>query len=183
MFVDCGAYVGDTVETYLFNRTGMFEKIFAFEPDPKCFKALSARSRRLKEEWALDDGRINIVNAGVGSKTETLFIHQADSNLSNSLSNSADDGDAIKVFALDDYFSNQRISFLKADIESYELDMLKGAEEIIRRDRPKMAICIYHNASDMYRIQQWIKALNLDYKFAVRHHSTIWSETVLYAWQ
>ena len=182
VFVDCGAYVGDTVETYLFKRTGMFGKIFAFEPDSRNFKALSARSRRLIEEWALDDGRINIVNAGVGRKTETLFVHRADSNLGHSLSNSADAGDTVNVVALDDYFLDQRISFLKADIESYELDMLKGAEKIIRRDRPKMVICIYHNAVDFYSIPLLVKEFRPDYKLMIRHHSLSFTETVLYAW-
>ena len=60
--------------------------------------------------------------------------------------------------------------------------MLQGAEKIIRRDLPKMAICIYHNASDMYRILLWLAALDLGYKFSIRHHTPMNSDTVLYAY-
>ena len=166
VFIDCGASVGDSIEQFLWAHEGCFDKIFSFEPDPKIFKALAARTRRLNEEWALDEGQINLVNAGVGAVSSKGALEGG-----------------FNVVALDDYFADQPISFIKADIESYELDMLKGAEKIIRRDRPKLAICIYHNASDMFRIQQWIDSLNLEYKFAVRHHSLRLAETVLYAWQ
>lgn len=182
VFVDCGAYVGDTLERYLFDHAGIFDKIFCFEPDAKNFKALTARRRRLNEEWALDDGKINLINAGVGRESATLFVHET--QYGGSQTTLSEEGEyAVKVIALDEYFADQRITFLKADIESYELDMLKGAERIIRRDRPKLAICIYHNASDMFRVPLRLDSLGLGYKFAVRQHSYGIGETVLYAWQ
>lgn len=55
--------------------------------------------------------------------------------------------------------------------------------KIIRRDRPKIAVCIYHNTYDMFRIQLWLDGLNLGYKFAVRQHSFGCLDTILYAWQ
>ena len=86
------------------------------------------------------------------------------------------------VYALDDYFKDKSVTFIKADIESYELDMLIGAEKIIRRDRPKLAIAIYHNASDMYQILLWLHSLGMGYKFAVRHHTPDLYDTILYAY-
>ena len=184
VFADCGAFVGDTIERYLFNREGTFKKIYAFEPTARTFKALSARSERLRREWALNDDQITLVEAGVDRVTQSKYL-QADggSGLANKLSDDPNAGVEIKTIALDDYFAEQSISFLKADIEGYELDMLKGAEKVIRRDRPKMAICIYHSVSDRFRVQQWINNLGLGYKFAVRHHYVKLEETVLYAWQ
>ena len=184
VFVDCGAFVGDTIERYLFQREGTFKKIYAFEPTARTFKALEKRVERLKCEWALNDDQITIENAGVDHITQSKYLQKDDSSgLGNRLSDNPADGTEINTVALNDYFSAQKVSFIKADIESYELNMLKGAEKIIRRDRPNLAICIYHNTSDMFRIQTWIRNLNLDYKFAVRNHYVTVGETVLYAWQ
>ncbi|MDR3131046.1 MAG: hypothetical protein LBU18_05815 [Treponema sp.] len=86
------------------------------------------------------------------------------------------------LFALDDYFAEQKVSFIKADIESYELDMLWGAKSILKRDKPLLAVCIYHNASDMYTIPFFIKELNNDYKIKIRQHTYLLFDTVLYAY-
>lgn len=92
------------------------------------------------------------------------------------------DGEKVTVYSIYDYFRDQRIPFIKADIESFEFSLIKGASNVIRRDHPKLAICIYHNASDMYRIALLIKELNHDYRFAVRQHYCELSDTVLYAY-
>lgn len=179
-FADCGAFVGDSVEKYIFSHDGTFGKIFAFEPDAVNFRAMKARVERLNREWALPAEKIQLVNAGVGRKTTVGMIeeHNRLGSIISEGKNSA--GDSIKIFALDDFFAEQKINFLKADIESFEFEMLQGAEKIIRRDLPKIAVCIYHNASDMYRILLWLDALNLGYKFSVRHNSAGYCETVLY---
>ena len=88
----------------------------------------------------------------------------------------------VEIVSLDEYFKESHIDFLKADIESYEMDMLCGAEKLIRRCHPNIAICIYHNASDMYQILLWLDNLDIGYKFDVRHHSVDYDELVLYAY-
>ena len=183
IFVDCGAFVGDTVEQYIFTHCGMFGKIFAFEPDNINFNAMQVRIDRLNREWGLSEDKIKLVNAGVGIKTSTGIVENHNGLGSRISINNDSSEKTIKIYALDDFFQDQRVDFLKADIESFELDMLKGAENIIRRDLPKLAICIYHNASDLYQILLWLKDLNLDYKFAIRHHVPPYYDTILYAYQ
>ncbi|MBQ6342965.1 MAG: FkbM family methyltransferase [Anaerolineaceae bacterium] len=75
-----------------------------------------------------------------------------------------------------------KVTYIKADIESFEYKMLKGAEKTIKNNKPRLAICIYHNAVDMYSILLLIHRINPDYRFSVRHHSFTLSETVLYAY-
>lgn len=69
VFVDCGAYVGDTIEQFLNVRLGEVKKIYAFEPFDKNFKALKTRTDRLKAEWGLDEDQIKLIQAGVGEET------------------------------------------------------------------------------------------------------------------
>ena len=67
------------------------------------------------------------------------------------------------------------------DIEGAELESLQGARKTIRRDRPKLAVCIYHKPEDMIEIPLYIKELVPEYKLYIRHHSNSGTETVLYA--
>jgi hypothetical protein len=88
----------------------------------------------------------------------------------------------VVIYALDDYFKNQKIHFIKADIESYEFDMLSGAQLIIKRDKPLLAVSIYHNASDIYTLPLYIKELDKKYKIMIRHHTYTVADTVMYAY-
>ena len=67
------------------------------------------------------------------------------------------------------------------DIEGAELEALKGAEETIKRYRPKLAICVYHKPEDIVEIPKYILNINPDYKLYLRHYSDNAGETVLYA--
>jgi glutamyl-tRNA reductase len=70
IFVDLGAYVGDSIEQYINKKSGVFKKIYSFEPDSLNFSALVSRAERLKNEWAFSDDKLVLVHGGVGAKTE-----------------------------------------------------------------------------------------------------------------
>ena len=179
VFVDLGSYVGDTLEKFLLLKGASFKNYFAFEPDENNYRALCHRIERINREWNLNKDVIIPVFAGAGKESQQLNFEEL-GNHSSKFSNEST-GVTREIKALDDYFSERKVTFIKADIESYELDMLQGAVKVLKRDRPKLAICIYHNATDMYSIIDWLNQLELGYKFYVRHHSVRDTETVLYA--
>lgn len=93
------------------------------------------------------------------------------------------DGDVVAEIArIDDEVQDEKVTFIKMDIEGAELDALKGAKDTILRDKPKLAICIYHKKSDLYELPGYILSLVPEYKLCVRHYTSISWETVLYAW-
>jgi hypothetical protein len=67
------------------------------------------------------------------------------------------------------------------DIEGAELKALKGASDIIRKNRPKLAISVYHKQNDMIDIPLFLKSVIPDYRLYIRHYSIYPAETVLYA--
>ena len=189
VFIDCGAFVGDTVELFIQRSQSIFKKIFAFEPLPRQFDALQKRKKRLAEEWALDDDQIVCFRAGVGSHTMKAMARPGELNqhiistrLVEADENSLASGEATDIYALDDVCGDENIRFIKADVEGYEMDMLRGAERIIREHKPCLAISLYHKLTDYYEIPLYIKSLVPEYKMKVRHHSTDFPETVLYCY-
>lgn len=95
-----------------------------------------------------------------------------------------DTGSSIEVDTLDNMVGESRIDFLKMDIEGSELPALRGASKILSRDMPALAICVYHRASDLLDIPQYIKSFERKDKvyqfFLKKHHLSTESELVLY---
>ncbi len=191
VYVDCGAYTGDTLEVVMARFNSVAKKYYAFEPGSKQLNALTIRKNRIIAECALEEDVIETINAGVGKKSYyTKFLNDSNSVMGsftlshNEVEDDAKDDSDIQVIDLDSFFENksQKVSCIKMDIEGFELDALEGAKNVIKRDKPYLAICIYHKPSDFYEIPFFIKALVPEYKFAIRHHSLGLTETVLYCW-
>ena len=67
------------------------------------------------------------------------------------------------------------------DIENAEQEALKGAEKTILRDRPQLAISIYHSDAQFFEIPIYLKEFLTDYEFRLGHYRDAVGETVLYA--
>lgn len=180
-YVDAGAYVGDTFEKYISRCLEINKPCYLFEPGEQQYRALQKRCKRIQEEWALDDGIIRTYNSALYSlggwrSPKGVLSSFSLGNIEESVSLNT-----IKVEKLDDIVDTD-VEFIKADIEGSELAMLHGAVATIRKYKPKLAICIYHKPQDFYEIPEYIKSLVSEYKFAIRHHSLSFTETVLYCW-
>lgn len=178
VIVDCGAYVGDSAERFIW-RMELFRKYIAIEPDSGNYRAMLKRFQRLREEWNIPEEKLIALHAGVDEISSTKHIESRVSGL-GSIAGDVSSGEEVKFWALDDLMT-ERYSFLKADIESYEYRMLRGARNSIKKYHPRMAICIYHNMVDMFSIPLLIHEMDSSYRLAIRHHSYGYEETVLYA--
>lgn len=172
VFVDAGSKDLVTAKK-LRDYADKIEKIYAFEPDPDNYK------KCLKNREWFEHGTVELIPYGTWSEKKTLcFSATADGS-----SHITDDGECrVNVITIDEVVSDSsKVTFIKMDVEGSELESLKGAKNIIRRDRPKLAICIYHKPEDSVTIPLYIKSLVPGYKLYIRHHSNGAGETVLYA--
>lgn len=178
-FVDLGAYVGDTIEEFLFKHHGSFSHIWAFEPGERQFDALKARMGRLIQEWALDEGKITLENKGVGKECKTGYVTDTSHLLGMQMTETGIR--EVECVSLDEYFPESgQVSFIKSDIEGMEYDMLIGAEKTVKSGHPKLAISIYHKPDDLFRIYDLIKSYDPSYRFSLRSHSSLMMDTTLY---
>jgi FkbM family methyltransferase len=189
-FVDAGAFVGDTVERFLWENLGTFRHIYAFEPGHRQFKAMQRRMARLAEEWAFDPASVSLERAGLSSAEGRMACTFVDDfPLRHGLAADAgspppadDDALSARVCTLDQYLDGKPVTFIKADVEGMEMELLRGAEATIRRFKPKMALCIYHYPSDLYEVAEYVRGLVPEYQLALRQHAPILGDYVLYCW-
>jgi FkbM family methyltransferase len=170
IYVDAGAYDGDSVRRFIERVDDRYARILAFEPDPQTYA-------KLKESFAKEP-RVQTFNAG-------LYRHKAALRFRNDATRGAifsKDGDcSIEVVSLDEVLNGGPASYIKMNIEGAEIDALSGARKTIERWTPKLAISVYHRASDLWRIPRIVRELNPRYELYLRQHDGGVIETVLYA--
>ena len=97
-----------------------------------------------------------------------------------SVSAITEDGDIeIQVDALDSLVDD-RISFIKMDIEGAESMAIDGARNTILRNHPRLAICVYHKDEDFWKIPEQIFSIRDDYNIYLRHYTEGVAETVMF---
>lgn len=71
---------------------------------------------------------------------------------------------------IDDIYNKEKISLIEMDIEGAEMDVLKGAEVLIKKRRPVLAICAYHKKDDLIKIPGYLLSVCKDYDFVLRKY-------------
>lgn len=136
---DVGGNIGDTALHFakLQNNDG---KIFCFEPVPHLFE-------RLKHNVSINDFKnISIHNIALSDKREELFFNLPQSQNSGGifLSNKVtEESKKVLSIPLDDFCNEHKIEkldLIKIDVEGFELKVLKGAEQTLKKFKPKMFI-------------------------------------------
>lgn len=173
VFVDGGAYVGDTVDNFIRYFAGGYKKIYAWEPDEYNFTALKNNTKKLSS--------IVCVPCGLWDEKTELCFRSNGSDGAKIVGETEQETIRVPVDTIDNVCSDDKVTFIKMDIEGSEMKALEGAINVIKRDKPRLAICIYHKPEDLYEIPFWIKQTVPEYKLYIRHHSEGTHETVVYA--
>ena len=168
IFVDCGAFDGDSIQKFIAFAENKYKKIIAFEPLDENYNELRQNTKNIHSLKVIKKGTWNM-------ETELSF------SANSSASSVSNEGSVkIKTTTVDKIVKNQRVTFIKMDVEGSEYESLLGAQKTIERNQPKLAICVYHKFDDLFRLPKLIQSFNVNYKYYLRHHSNRLSETVLY---
>lgn len=170
IFVDGGAYTGDTVNEFLNQTKGSFKRIYSFEPE-------TSKHKEFLSKYSYSDN-IELLPYGLWNKKELLRFSAQNSGGSHvNVSGNIE----IPVISIDEVLQGQPVTFIKMDIEGAELEALKGAENTIRMHKPKLAVCVYHKPLDIIQIPLYIKKIVPEYNIYFRHYNINMYETVCYA--
>ncbi len=173
VFVDCGAYNGDTYFDLIAQQDIICQQAFLMEPDHENFMALVA----------------NVSKHSKVQDTVCLPLAAAEKYSMLSFSSGQGEGGAIGIngntniaaVALDELMVNTPVDFIKLDVEGAEAQVINGARQLIHRCRPVLALSLYHNPQDIWVLPELLFEVCEDYSFYVRQHYFNSFDSVLYA--
>ncbi len=174
IIVDAGGYDATTALEFANWTDNKYQKIYTFEPNQN--------DCALCEENIKKSGLKNIILIKKGTWSEETELYFSDNAISSGgRFQEADSAIRLPVTTIDNIVLDEKVTLIKMDIEGSELQALRGAQKTIKRNLPRLAICIYHKEQDLYEIPQYILSLSDKYRFYIRHYASNYWETVLYA--
>lgn len=160
VFVDVGAYTGDTVLDYIASYGMSYNKIY-------CYEITESMVLYIKNNFS-NLPNIEIRNLAVAEKAGKLYL---DANSTSASANRVKEAgvDAVNAVSLDEDIK-EKISMIKMDIEGGEISAIKGAKEHIKNDLPKLFISVYHSNDDIITIPKLIRSYTDKYDFYLRYY-------------
>lgn len=166
IFFDVGGFDGATTLAFL-DRTGSRSKALVFEPEAenyqRCCHNLGHLPSVTVHDVALSDGRSTgfMVGEGSNARIETGA------------------GESVCFSRLDDY-AHANPTFIKIDVEGHEMHVLAGAQKVLARISPKLAIATYHQPDHFWRIPELVLKMQPGYTLLLRHYTESIYESVYY---
>lgn len=154
VFVDLGAYRGDTVFEYL-RFAGGAKKIYAVEPDAKTFKKLSL----------IDIPYMTAYNVAI-SDSDGIALFDTQNGRNSKLDKC---GKPLPTRSVDSILKGNPCDYIKMDVEGAESLAINGARNTILNFKPRMCIATYHRTEDIFAIPKQVLSINPDYKVYLRH--------------
>lgn len=169
VYVDLGAYNGDTVMGFSDACGGRYKHIYAFEPNIKNFRKLERNTAHMQD--------VTLFNAGAWSSCGTLRFTTNEGRMSRASESGKAETDCLAV----DEAVSEPATLIKLDVEGAEKEAISGAERHIQNGA-KVICALYHRSEDMFELPLMLKKLNPKLKLYIRHQLYIpaW-ETNLYA--
>jgi len=160
VYVDLGAYDGDTIREFLKLTRGAYSKIFALEPDKKNFIKLQ---RFIEQEQV---SNATLLNRGIWSQPGEHNFFQRGGRMS---SLSEQGKVSIEVDSLDNILGKGAVSYIKMDVEGAEEEALIGGREHLAKYMPKLFVAGYHRDDDLWKLPQLLWNI-APYKIYLRRH-------------
>ena len=129
-FLDIGANIGN--HTLMFNRLRPNVTIHSFEP--------VYRNYILLHENTKNKSNVTTYSIGLGNKFETAKVIQPHSNNHGGVKVDNENGNETIVIIPGDELKLNNVSFIKMDVEGYELNALQGLRDTINKYNPKIWI-------------------------------------------
>jgi FkbM family methyltransferase len=165
--VDCGAAEG----LFRFLVAPRCRKIYVIEP-------LKSFCDCLEKTFQIHNN-VEILQLGVSSEEGHATISEND--ISSNLSIGKGE---VRVATLDNLFMEKGpVNYIKIDVEGFDVETLRGARELIRKYKPKIAVTTYHDASHADAIKELLHSIVPEYNIYTKGiYQETGSPVMLHAW-
>lgn len=158
IYVDLGAYTGDTLSELLSFTNGRYERIYALEPNNRNHRKLCENTEGMPD--------VEIYKAAAWESDTTLVFAKGGGRMAKVSSQ----GVETQARSVDSILGGKRATYIKYDVEGAERQALEGAAETIKNYSPKLCIALYHRNEDMFALPLQLISINGDYKLYMRHY-------------
>lgn len=164
--IDIGAYDGDSMKTFV-KYCPNLSKVYSIEPQSNNFEVLQNNINNLGYE-----DKVKAIKYAISDiDDEEVFIDfEEDLSSTAQVLKTTNSKNFVLTKTLDNLYKNEKVDFIKMDIEGFEMNALTGAKEIIKNQKPTLALSAYHKNKDIYDFIKFVKSLNNDYKLYCYHH-------------
>lgn len=177
--LDCGACYGGTTLNFA-DMVGPRGRVYSFEFMPANTRVF----RHNVHENVNLQNRISLIENAVWSQSNVPMSISGSGPATQVHLGDVAGGQKVQSITIDDFVAKAglpRVNFIKMDIEGAEIEALKGAMLTIERNRPKLAICVYHNLHDFYEVPRLLKGIHRDYLIYFGHSTPHGDESVVFA--
>jgi len=176
-FVDCGASIGESTSGLIGVTQGRFGHSWMIEPDRFNIETLTKFRRRFRGTKL--ESKLSLHPFAVGEAEATAPFHHQGGHGGFMGSPNDTDLQTVQVRSIDSVVDDIP-TFIKMDIEGFELPGLRGSANAIRDGMPKLAISAYHRADDLLELTHFVDSIAPGYKLGLRHHTEDRWDTCLY---
>ena len=176
VFLDIGAYNGDSIRLFFQATGGKYRKIISLEPDEENYLALSkyVAQNRLK----------NVVTSMLGAwnKNEDLCFSTGKEQSSGIYTEKQKDTAHIVTCYADriDHIFDEEITLIKINLSNGVKEGIEGCEGIIKKYRPKLAVVVGYDIYTVLWLFEYLFTLNRNYKFYLRFNEGMPSTFTMY---
>ena len=168
--MDCGSAEG----LFAFFSSQRARQVVVVEPMMEYHHAL--------EKTFAGKTNVQVVRCALGRTSGKAFMQG--SGVGAYLSSNSG-GQEIEVLPLDKLCRDRGIecSYIKADVEGFEQELLEGAAETIARKKPKIAITTYHKENDSAAMGAFLRKLVPEYQILCKGIDPVEGKSMmLHAW-
>lgn len=172
--IDGGAYDGDTAALFA-RQVGEHGTVLAIEPSARNLSALMDRLR--------NESLTNVIPvfAALWNQADSLAFEPDQGGSSAVTGKGSARVPALTIDSIVQMYRLPRVDLIKLDVEGAEAKALEGAQETIRRFRPKLQISVYHKRDDIVELAEQVRPLLRNYQFYFAHHNFYYTESDVYA--
>lgn len=177
VYVDAGAFDGDTLMSFVQENLESLNIAIGIEPDSDNFKRMDDA---IKAAPDFVQKKIRTVQAALDRQSgvsKFSAMHTQESAL-------CDDGNQnVETVSVDDLLKDESFStaYLKLDIEGAEAQVILGARSLIEAGSVILSISVYHKPDDLWELPILVHSINPDYRFILRSHGCDGADLTMYA--
>ena len=169
-YIDVGAYDGDTLDAFVKQINGMYNRIIAIEPVKKNAKKILMKKYnnidlRCVALWKTDEYK---ELCEIGENCEKSWLSDCGTTI-------------VEVSTLDEVLKNTEVTLIKINTNGSEKEVIEGGGKCISICKPRIAVSIDYIFVNIDEIISSLKKFNPDYRFYLRHYGLMEKGTVLYA--